>query len=307
MVSKAKYKREHKEAQKQHQTKDDDGELKDQCQVEEKQSFHTHGRSFKNVLLGKQEEDEHVENKEPRLPIVKGNVDVNMLEKLQRSIVRESTFPLNIEQMAPKLFSDWHTLMEVKILGSYKLVLTFDSIENMEEAVQSAFLLNHFGEIRKWNEDESNRSRKAWLDIYGMPLRVWNEDNFQKVAAGWGKVIAIDENSLKELNQLKTEVFVKETNHLEKELDADFVKNAEKSKTCGPNDVEILPFEEIAGNCEKSISTRCIVNDRRSEDLIKETQMTASFGRNMKGPNQHNLEVEGLEVEKFKHSIFSRF
>ncbi|MED6170332.1 hypothetical protein PIB30_029935 [Stylosanthes scabra] len=198
-------------------------------------------------LPGKQEEDEHAENKEPHLPIVK----------------------------------DWPTPMEVKTLGSYKLVLTFNSIENMEEAVQSAFLLNHFGKVRKWNEDESNRSRKAWLDIYGMPFHEWNEDNFQKVATIWGK---IKDSVMIELNQLKTEVFVKEiqsfdpkyktcakmiTNHLEKELDADFVKNAEKSKSCGPNDVDVLPFEDVAGNCEKSVSTRCIVDDRRRDPTDK--------------------------------------
>ncbi|MED6122636.1 hypothetical protein PIB30_041577 [Stylosanthes scabra] len=86
-------------------------------------------------------------------------------------------------------------------------------------------------------------------------------------------------------------------NHLESEDDAIFVKNACGSKIYVPSEVEVLPFEEAVENCEQSISTRCILDDRKSEDLIKEKQMPTKYGRNMKGPIQHKLEVQGLEVE----------
>ncbi|MED6119956.1 hypothetical protein PIB30_016546 [Stylosanthes scabra] len=205
-------------------------------------------------------------------------------------------------------------------MGPFMMVLTFGSVEDKDEARLSPLLLTYFGEIRNWSEQEANRTRKTRVEIYGMPIQAWSEQNFHKVATVLGTVVDIENVSsigtnyssvkanivtswlrpihecvILELNEVLFEVFIAEIPEEIKykckiEDDVMLMKEAGDSKISGPN-------EEVAGNCEKSNSTRCIVDDRRSEDLIKETQMASSLGRNMKGPIQYNLEVEGLEVE----------
>ncbi|MED6154949.1 hypothetical protein PIB30_001090 [Stylosanthes scabra] len=83
-----------------------------------------------------------------------------------------------------------------------------------------------------------------------------------------------------------------------------FVNNGGDSKICSSNKMEVVPSDD-AGTCEESFSTRCIVDDRKSEDLINETQLAPRDRQNMKEcPIQHNSEVQELEVESNSNPHF---
>ncbi|MED6226170.1 hypothetical protein PIB30_100873 [Stylosanthes scabra] len=90
---------------------------------------------------------------------------------------------------------DWCEITEVKLMGSLKAVITFDSKESMQVAEQSPFLLNHFIEVRQWSPEESNVARRVWLEIYGLPIHVWNETNMIKIGEVWGRVIKVNARS----------------------------------------------------------------------------------------------------------------
>ncbi|XP_052117769.1 uncharacterized protein LOC127747670 [Arachis duranensis] len=119
---------------------------------------------FKNVLVGyeepKQDEINNLENFDKKEPVmlgeVKGRVDPVMVEKIK------------------------------------KIGLVFETEESMKEALYSSLLLNHFGEIRSWVEEETNRSRKVLINIHGISLHGWSEENFLKIVDVWETMIKLD-------------------------------------------------------------------------------------------------------------------
>ncbi|MED6187460.1 hypothetical protein PIB30_076651 [Stylosanthes scabra] len=81
-------------------------------------------------------------------------------EKMVRSLVGEIVNPMNFEEVKKAIMMDWHTLVGVRSMGTKMVVLTFDSVENMEEALRSPFLLNHLIDIRRWSGGKTNLKRK---------------------------------------------------------------------------------------------------------------------------------------------------
>ena len=80
---------------------------------------------------------------------MKGKVNEKLKEKLQRSLVGESLSPINFEEIREKVMYEWFTIEEVKLLGAFKVIIIFSSKQDMEEALESHYLLNHFSEVRK--------------------------------------------------------------------------------------------------------------------------------------------------------------
>ncbi|QHN94180.1 uncharacterized protein LOC110264411 [Arachis ipaensis] len=70
----------------------------------------------------------------------------------------------------------------------------------MLKALNSPFLLNYFGEIRRWTVGEMNRSRKVWIEMFGIPFHAWCEENAHKIAAVWGTVLKVEESSMERHN-----------------------------------------------------------------------------------------------------------
>ncbi|MED6147389.1 hypothetical protein PIB30_043605 [Stylosanthes scabra] len=170
--------------------------------------FRKEQKSYKSVLLN-QKEYERKDKTQERTTIlgldilpgeIKGVADRNIMALLGRAIVGESAIPLLAEEVIPSLFRDWHTLMDVKLMGSFKMLLIFDEVNNMIKALNSSFLLNYFGEIRKWSEYEVNRSRETWIEVFGLPLHAWCEENIHKIASVWGTVIKVEDMSMKKSN-----------------------------------------------------------------------------------------------------------
>ncbi|MED6135277.1 hypothetical protein PIB30_044954 [Stylosanthes scabra] len=142
-----------------------------------------------------------------------------------------------------------------------------------------------------WFENEANRSRIAWIEMYGMPLQAWNTENFNSIAEVWGTVILLDEHSILGdsyswvnavidttclqpvndvvqfgLNGTIYEVFVREIS---------MVENQRLDKKQGAMlEDRILNFEDKARLRDKTM--RC------SEEVIKETRLML-FGDPIEG------------------------
>ncbi|MED6157155.1 hypothetical protein PIB30_020823 [Stylosanthes scabra] len=95
-------------------------------------------RSYRDVFTGKMQNHGGI-------PIGNNNTMQNL---------DSSKFKLQIDKLKEEVKRDCRTLLEVQRLGSFRMVLIFDSKDNMEEALQSPFLLNHFFEVRRWETQE---------------------------------------------------------------------------------------------------------------------------------------------------------
>ncbi|MED6182594.1 hypothetical protein PIB30_029952 [Stylosanthes scabra] len=124
-------------------------------------------------------------------------------EKLERSLVREAINPIQVDEVRRAIMKDWCEVVEVKMLGSFKVLITFDSKECMETIANSSFLLNHFVEVRSWSPGEGNTSRKAWIEVYGLPLHTWTLVSMAKVEEVWRNVIKVEENEDNQYNFFK--------------------------------------------------------------------------------------------------------
>lgn len=62
--------------------------------------------------------------------------------------------------------------MKVKPLGPYKTLITFESVQDKEDALNQGVecMLNHFAEVRKWSSEEFNQTRRVWIECLGLPL-----------------------------------------------------------------------------------------------------------------------------------------
>ncbi|MED6138653.1 hypothetical protein PIB30_076464 [Stylosanthes scabra] len=49
-----------------------------------------------------------------------------------------------------------------------------------------------FLEVRRWTKGETDRSRKFWLEITGLPIHGWSEANMRKIGEVWGRVLGIE-------------------------------------------------------------------------------------------------------------------
>ena len=86
--------------------------------------------------------------------------------KLSRCLIGESLFPVDIETMSEKLYRDRFTMVDVKQMGAYKTVMTFETKNDMEEALASDYLLNHFEEVRKWSMEECSQTRRVCVECF---------------------------------------------------------------------------------------------------------------------------------------------
>ena len=75
------------------------------------------------------------------------NKCLELKEKLLRSIVGETTYPLNIGLIRDRLFFRWYTIKGFRQMGLFNVLITFSSKRHMKDAIASGWLLNKFLEI----------------------------------------------------------------------------------------------------------------------------------------------------------------
>ena len=124
--------------------------------------------------------------------VVYGEVDEVMMKKSSRSIVGESIALVSIEVREECLCKDWYTIKEVKPIGTYKTLITFETREDMEDAMGSDYLLNYFEDIRRWSDEEYSQTQRLWIECLGMPPHAWSSANLRKIGEHWGSVVCLD-------------------------------------------------------------------------------------------------------------------
>ncbi|MED6188354.1 hypothetical protein PIB30_085154 [Stylosanthes scabra] len=120
--------------------------------------------------------------------------DYRLTEILERTLVGETLNPYEWEALKRDVMRDWHTVVDVRMMGSMKMLITFDTKQNMEEALNSCFLLNQFLEVRRWTKDETNRLRRCWIEVIGVPIHGWSKENMMKIGEVWGRVLKVEED-----------------------------------------------------------------------------------------------------------------
>ncbi|MED6138501.1 hypothetical protein PIB30_074801 [Stylosanthes scabra] len=111
---------------------------------------------------------------------------------MEKGLIGDTLNSYCFREMERKLKAEWQTLETVKILGDMKILMIFNSKENMEEAMGSEKMKSYFLDTRRWRPGEANRTRKFWLEITGLPIDGWSE-NMIKIGEVWGKVLKVEE------------------------------------------------------------------------------------------------------------------
>ena len=72
-------------------------------------------------------------------------VKQGMLERLEKSLIGESTTPILVDDLIEKLIRVWSSVVKISDMGS-KALITFDTKKELEEALSSGrnMLLKHF-------------------------------------------------------------------------------------------------------------------------------------------------------------------
>ncbi|MED6106000.1 hypothetical protein PIB30_000786 [Stylosanthes scabra] len=102
---------------------------------------------------------------------------VETREKLKRCLIGESPNPVNFGELQQVVRQDCGTLEEVKLLGSMKMMMVFDTIQNLEATLEANILAKHFLEVRRWSCAEANRTRECWIEVSRLPLHGWTREN----------------------------------------------------------------------------------------------------------------------------------
>ncbi|KAJ8446697.1 LOW QUALITY PROTEIN: hypothetical protein Cgig2_002859 [Carnegiea gigantea] len=124
--------------------------------------------------------------------IMKGELNVEFKEWLNKSLVCTSEEPRDLGALATALISDFGQCTKICSLNKFKFILTFPSIEQMEEVLGNHDELGHwFINVERWDEYETCETRRVWIEIFGVPPRGWKGENFRRIAELWGRVVCL--------------------------------------------------------------------------------------------------------------------
>jgi len=114
-------------------------------------------------------------------------------EWLQRTLVCTTEEPRDLATLSSAICMGLGPSVKVAALSSYKFLITFLTIEEMQHTLDNQVEIQQwFGEIKKWGSTEYCDSRRVWLSIVGVPPHGWNWENFKLIAALWGDPICLN-------------------------------------------------------------------------------------------------------------------
>ncbi|KAL4365185.1 hypothetical protein AHAS_Ahas07G0080800 [Arachis hypogaea] len=121
--------------------------------------------------------------------VVKENLDW-----LQKSLVGGSTKAIDFKALRKSIATTFPHIIQVREMGAYKALLTFDNLLNAEEAYTFNMngLLQFFHSVWRWDESEKSETRRVWLECFGVPLHAWSGDTFRLIGSQWGEVVGCD-------------------------------------------------------------------------------------------------------------------
>ncbi|MED6203679.1 hypothetical protein PIB30_001373, partial [Stylosanthes scabra] len=95
------------------------------------------------------------------------------------------------------LLDEWSGPGEIEIrdVGPYRCLITFSSEEIRDGAMNDELLLSVFDEVRAHWDIFGSLSRRVWIEVMGMPVKLWCVENFRKIAEQWGKVVRFDDRA----------------------------------------------------------------------------------------------------------------
>ena len=76
-----------------------------------------------------------------------------------------TTKPINFGLLVDRIHREWFNVGKVSKVGAFKALITFETKEDMEEAMGSGLdlLLNHFDEVKPWTEVKCvKRAEYGW-------------------------------------------------------------------------------------------------------------------------------------------------
>ena len=123
---------------------------------------------------------------------MKGRVNEDFVPWLLRSLVCTTREPRDVSTLASAIINGYGQCTKICTLSGYKFILTFQSEEGRDAALQIHEELDMwFSEIKKWDRYESCSSRKVWLEVVGVPPHGWDWENFKQIAEIWGYLICL--------------------------------------------------------------------------------------------------------------------
>jgi len=129
---------------------------------------------------------------------LKGEVNMEFHAWLSRSLVCTSAEPRDLASLSSAIISGYGQCTKICALSGFNFILTFQSTEEMEEA-----LMNHeeldfwFYEIKRWDRYACSTTRKVWLEVFGVPPLGWKWENFKRIADNWGHLISLGKSIAK--------------------------------------------------------------------------------------------------------------
>ena len=146
------------------------------------------GRSYRDVVAQKGEkkhegekeetdnekkvQNDQEETKYEKTRVVYGEDDKSLLEELERSLIRETLAPTDLELVDMELRQLFWCMNYIRAMGSYKTLITFSSKAEMEDVLKERrdVLQRYFEEIRPWTIVEVSQTRRTWVECFGLPL-----------------------------------------------------------------------------------------------------------------------------------------
>jgi len=58
--------------------------------------------------------------------------------------------------------------------------------------VNRATLNKWFQEVKRWDVYEACSTRRAWIEVFGVPPHGWSLANFELIASLWGKLVCLE-------------------------------------------------------------------------------------------------------------------
>jgi len=126
--------------------------------------------------------------------VIKVEINQESLEWLERSITCCSEVPRDIESIKRLINDTFEEKIEVRDLGHYKFILTLESKESKDrmKIEGKERLENWFYSISDWNESDVCQTRRVWIEIVGLPAQFWSESTIRVIAANWGDVVLVE-------------------------------------------------------------------------------------------------------------------
>jgi len=113
------------------------------------------------------------------------------MEWLTRSVVCESEEPRDLKILSNALVKD--ECSKICALSKFKFILTYHTVEQMEESLKNHEKLdNWFHNVKKWDIYEVCETRRACIEVFGVPSHGWTLHNFENIASMWGKIVCLE-------------------------------------------------------------------------------------------------------------------